>query len=279
MVSRELEKECIVVFDEAHNIDNVCIEALSVNLRQQTLAGARRNIAKLEKVEGRRVGSGEREEEAVTIDHVWSCPASDVVGLQHMGGARWVAVPPRYPPMHRSPLNPRKPLPLTYMNLSPNLFQTSPLNLHSPTPLSLLSNLMILCHLTPSQPTQTSHPLPLPLALQSVKEAQAATRQRLDSEYRRLVEGLVEAGQLAGGEEWLANPALPDDIVRESVPGGWVRGVWGEGAGVELVGGEQCLATPLHYQIQRQRQITELSRHHHRTLWWVGVDWAVGGGC
>ena len=29
MVSRELEKECIVVFDEAHNIDNVCIEARS----------------------------------------------------------------------------------------------------------------------------------------------------------------------------------------------------------------------------------------------------------
>lgn len=26
MVSRELEKECIVVFDEAHNIDNICIE-------------------------------------------------------------------------------------------------------------------------------------------------------------------------------------------------------------------------------------------------------------
>ena len=28
MVSRELEKECIVVFDEAHNIDNVCIEVM-----------------------------------------------------------------------------------------------------------------------------------------------------------------------------------------------------------------------------------------------------------
>lgn len=28
MVSRELEKECIVVFDEAHNIDNVCIEVI-----------------------------------------------------------------------------------------------------------------------------------------------------------------------------------------------------------------------------------------------------------
>eukprot|EP00798_Chlamydomonas_sp_ICE-L_P026872 gene26872-4481_t len=47
MVSRELEKECIVVFDEAHNIDNVCIEALSVNLRQQTLDTASRNLSRL----------------------------------------------------------------------------------------------------------------------------------------------------------------------------------------------------------------------------------------
>ena len=29
MVSRELEKECVVVFDEAHNIDNVCIEVFN----------------------------------------------------------------------------------------------------------------------------------------------------------------------------------------------------------------------------------------------------------
>ena len=47
LVSRELEKECVVVFDEAHNIDNVCIEALSVNLRQQTLDVAGRNITAL----------------------------------------------------------------------------------------------------------------------------------------------------------------------------------------------------------------------------------------
>ncbi len=50
MVSRELEQECIVVFDEAHNIDNVCIEALSVNLRQQTLDAALRNVRRLEGV-------------------------------------------------------------------------------------------------------------------------------------------------------------------------------------------------------------------------------------
>lgn len=36
MVSRELDKECVIVFDEAHNIDNVCIEVrlLCCNLSQ-----------------------------------------------------------------------------------------------------------------------------------------------------------------------------------------------------------------------------------------------------
>jgi DNA excision repair protein ERCC-2 len=47
LVSKSLERECIVVFDEAHNIDNVCIEALSVNLRQQTLDSAGRNLTRL----------------------------------------------------------------------------------------------------------------------------------------------------------------------------------------------------------------------------------------
>jgi DNA excision repair protein ERCC-2 len=47
MVSKELERECVVVFDEAHNIDNVCIEALSVNLRRQTLDDASRNLGQL----------------------------------------------------------------------------------------------------------------------------------------------------------------------------------------------------------------------------------------
>lgn len=37
----------VVVFDEAHNIDNVCIEALSVHLNRNTLDLALRNIATL----------------------------------------------------------------------------------------------------------------------------------------------------------------------------------------------------------------------------------------
>ena len=47
MVSKELERECVVVFDEAHNIDNVCTEALSVSLRPATVDGAARGVRSL----------------------------------------------------------------------------------------------------------------------------------------------------------------------------------------------------------------------------------------
>mmetsp|Transcript_27360 Transcript_27360/g.33406 ORF Transcript_27360/g.33406 Transcript_27360/m.33406 type:complete len:795 (-) Transcript_27360:280-2664(-) len=50
MVSKELEKECIVVFDEAHNIDNVCIEALSVNFNRRSLEAAAANVSKLNRL-------------------------------------------------------------------------------------------------------------------------------------------------------------------------------------------------------------------------------------
>ncbi|QDZ25410.1 DNA repair helicase Rad3 [Chloropicon primus] len=103
LVSRELERECVVVFDEAHNIDNVCIEALSVNLRQQTLDNATRSIARLKN---------------------------------------------------------------------------------------------------------------------KIEEAKATDAQRLSDEYNRLVRGLAQQGAIPqGGEEWLSNPALPQDILQEAVPG------------------------------------------------------------
>ncbi|CAI5706094.1 unnamed protein product [Peronospora effusa] len=47
LVSRNFEKESIIVFDEAHNIDNVCIEALSVDLDRRGLDRASRNLTTL----------------------------------------------------------------------------------------------------------------------------------------------------------------------------------------------------------------------------------------
>ncbi|KAI0565199.1 DNA helicase [Gracilaria domingensis] len=47
VVSSELPPESIIVFDEAHNIDNVCIEALSVDLEEPTIRRALRNITQL----------------------------------------------------------------------------------------------------------------------------------------------------------------------------------------------------------------------------------------
>lgn len=49
IISKEMQRESVVVFDEAHNIDNVCIEALSVSVRRQTIEGARRNLSKMSK--------------------------------------------------------------------------------------------------------------------------------------------------------------------------------------------------------------------------------------
>ena len=48
LVSKELQKDCIVVFDECHNIDNACIEAFSLNINRKTLDLASNNLRKLE---------------------------------------------------------------------------------------------------------------------------------------------------------------------------------------------------------------------------------------
>lgn len=47
LVSRDLPKDAIIVFDEAHNIDNVCIESLSVDLNRWALDAAARSVQKL----------------------------------------------------------------------------------------------------------------------------------------------------------------------------------------------------------------------------------------
>ncbi|PKA64061.1 DNA repair helicase UVH6 [Apostasia shenzhenica] len=102
IISKEMQRECVVVFDEAHNIDNVCIEALSVSIRRQTLDGATRNL--------NRIG-------------------------------------------------------------------------------------------------------------QEIDRFKATDAGRLRAEYNRLVEGLAQRGNLPRTDTWLANPALPDDILKEAVPG------------------------------------------------------------
>ncbi|KAB5585370.1 hypothetical protein GE09DRAFT_1070441 [Coniochaeta sp. 2T2.1] len=48
-VSKELSKDCIVIFDEAHNIDNVCIESLSTDITEDSLRKATRGAQNLER--------------------------------------------------------------------------------------------------------------------------------------------------------------------------------------------------------------------------------------
>ncbi|XP_002126055.2 general transcription and DNA repair factor IIH helicase subunit XPD-like [Ciona intestinalis] len=48
LVSKELSKNAVVVFDEAHNIDNVCIDSMSVTISRRTLDKCSQNIQSLQ---------------------------------------------------------------------------------------------------------------------------------------------------------------------------------------------------------------------------------------
>ncbi len=53
-----------------------------------------------------------------------------------------------------------------------------------------------------------------------MRRAKETDKARLTAEYQRLVRGLVEQGALPqGGEQLLANPALPEDVLQETMPG------------------------------------------------------------
>ncbi|XP_042661525.1 general transcription and DNA repair factor IIH helicase subunit XPD isoform X2 [Tyto alba] len=102
LVSKELARKSVVVFDEAHNIDNVCIDSMGVNITRRTLDRCQANVATLQ------------------------------------------------------------------------------------------------------------------ATIQKIKDTDA---RRLTEEYRRLVEGLREAGVARETDLYLANPVLPDEILQEAVPG------------------------------------------------------------
>ncbi|XP_048474147.1 general transcription and DNA repair factor IIH helicase subunit XPD [Rhincodon typus] len=49
LVSKELSRKSVVVFDEAHNIDNVCIDSMSVNITRRMLDQCQNNIETIQK--------------------------------------------------------------------------------------------------------------------------------------------------------------------------------------------------------------------------------------
>lgn len=49
VVSKNIPSNAIVIFDEAHNIDNVCIETLSIEVKRNTLENATKALKRIEK--------------------------------------------------------------------------------------------------------------------------------------------------------------------------------------------------------------------------------------
>ncbi|KAL3468043.1 putative TFIIH complex helicase Rad3 [Aspergillus heterothallicus] len=101
-VSKEFSKDSIVVFDEAHNIDNVCIESLSIDISEDSLRKATRGANNLER---------------------------------------------------------------------------------------------------------------------KIQEVKSSDAEKLNNEYMKLVEGLREAEQAREEDQFISNPVLPDDLLKEAVPG------------------------------------------------------------
>ncbi|KAL2823137.1 hypothetical protein BJX63DRAFT_376405 [Aspergillus granulosus] len=101
-VSKEFSKDSIVVFDEAHNIDNVCIESLSIDITEDSLRKATRGANNLER---------------------------------------------------------------------------------------------------------------------KIQEVKSSDAEKLNNEYMKLVEGLREAEQAREEDQFISNPVLPDDLLKEAVPG------------------------------------------------------------
>lgn len=68
-VSQQLKNDCIIVFDEAHNIDNVCIDALSVKINRPVVQKAQANVrllsSELQKMETRDATKLQREYETL----------------------------------------------------------------------------------------------------------------------------------------------------------------------------------------------------------------------
>lgn len=44
LLLKDMWKDCIVIFDEAHNIDNVCLEVFTVNMNRKLLDMAFKNV-------------------------------------------------------------------------------------------------------------------------------------------------------------------------------------------------------------------------------------------
>lgn len=191
LVSKELARKAVVVFDEAHNIgelggaedqvspsgrccarclssalpalpasplDNVCIDSMSVNITRRTLDRCQGNLETLQKT--------------VLRWGPWDLPDP----------------PPTLP--SGPPRAPGSVFCLTY------------------------SQGHRLCPSVPPHVSHSAHPRS-PCLHHRIKETD---EQRLRDEYRRLVEGLREASAAREAGAHLANPVLPDEVLQGEPP-------------------------------------------------------------
>ena len=52
-----------------------------------------------------------------------------------------------------------------------------------------------------------------------IERMKSSDEEKLQNEYQKLVEGLREADEARAEDAFMANPTLPDDLLKEAVPG------------------------------------------------------------
>ncbi|KPJ11496.1 TFIIH basal transcription factor complex helicase XPD subunit [Papilio machaon] len=180
VVSKELHKEAVVVFDEAHNIDNVCVDSLSVRITRRTIDKSTAALQQLEKTVAQ-----EQDEARLTAEY-----EQLVEGLREAAVARETDSILGNPILPDEVLNEQDEARLTaeYEQLVEGLREAAVARETD----SILGN--------PILPDEV---------LNEQDEA------RLTAEYEQLVEGLREAAVARETDSILGNPILPDEVLNE----------------------------------------------------------------
>uniref|UniRef100_K1PYR9 General transcription and DNA repair factor IIH helicase subunit XPD n=1 Tax=Magallana gigas TaxID=29159 RepID=K1PYR9_MAGGI len=166
VVSKELSKNAVVVFDEAHNIDNVCIESMSIKITRRTLDKCQQNIDGLSK-------------QIQSYYYLLDPKIAEVVSKELSKNAVVV-----FDEAH---------------NIDNVCIESMSIKITRRTLDKCQQNIDGLSK-----------------QIQRLKDCDA---ERLKTEYQKLVQGLRDANIARETDVILANPVLPDDVLKEAVPG------------------------------------------------------------
>ncbi|KAI8433982.1 hypothetical protein MSG28_012133 [Choristoneura fumiferana] len=214
VVSKELQKEAVVVFDEAHNIDNVCIDSLSVKITRRTIDKSINALSSLEKTVAQI-----REEDAARLTAEYE---QMVEGLREAQVARETDMILGNPILPDEVLNGKISLTHHQARLTAECKQMveglREAQVARETDM-ILGNPILpdeVLNGRPGDRHDTGNPI-LPDEVLNGKISLTHHQARLTAECKQMVEGLREAQVARETDMILGNPILPDEVLNGKI--------------------------------------------------------------